>query len=103
MGSSLIDALLLEGYREPREVWISNRGIEISSVERALVEKNILAIDRATPIECLNSGAISTFKNQAPDGESILAFDPNGSKYFPDRGLTLEAELEDAVVTSLLK
>ena len=77
--------------------------MEIWTTENALIEKNIVKIDRSSPIECFFSRTFPTFKNQTPDGEFLLAVDAvTGAKY-PDRELTVEQSLEEAMLTSFLK
>ena len=79
------------------------RAMEIWNTENALIENNFIKIDRSTPIECFKSRTFPTFKNQTPNGNLILAVDADTGAKYPDRELTVEQSLEEAMLTSFLK
>lgn len=73
------------------------RALELDSCENAIVETNVIQLDRAQAIEFTACGAVKFFNNQAPSGALIQGYDLNGAQYVNE--LTTDADLAAILAT----
>ena len=78
-----------------------SRGIEVYTTEHVLLQRNIVRLDPEFPIEIYNSNSQS-FDNNSPDGKLIEPIDGLSFKTTPEVVTTIQAELEEAELLSLL-
>jgi hypothetical protein len=80
----------------------ANRAIEVAGCEKALIERNVVGIDRSHSLEHSippGNETITTFNNTTPGGELIRSYVQGGSETAPE----VMDWVEDAMVSSFLK
>ena len=81
----------------------ATRAIEVAGAEKALVENNIIGVDRARSIEHQsNTKSLTTFNNTKPDGNLIKSLLQTSNDTAPEVITKVRTELEDAIITSFL-
>lgn len=69
--------------------------IKLNNCEQAIVEDNVIKLDRATPIEFVACGAIKFFNNQSPSGKLVQGYDVTNSRLMNE----LETDVDLAAVS----
>jgi hypothetical protein len=107
---SLLDALLLDAPRI--DVWVAKRtdavadapgipatrGIVLKSAEKAIIDNNIIDVERVHPIEWEQVGNMRLFNNRTSDGKLVDGYNEVTFEWRRDAA----KDVEDALVLALI-